>query len=97
MMNRYHFKYSRIKEDSALLLQTREVDNRIKVISALDELVAKGVILKYSTEELKEKRKIIDVTYTLYPSHHFISEQKVANKRETDNKLAFFDQSKTCG
>lgn len=82
-MNNYHFTYSTVKE-SALLLQTRESDNRKKVISALKELINKNIIYKYDIHEEKKGRTINQIKYTIYPSKEFISEQKAANKRSKD-------------
>lgn len=82
VMNGYHFMYSGLK-DSGLLQQTRERDNRNKVISALDELVRCKVLMSYQIDERKEGRKIVDVKYTVSPSMEFIKEQKAANMRDT--------------
>ena len=83
IMNSYHFMFSGLK-NSGLLQQSRERDNRSKVVSALEELVSQGVIAKYQTDEQMKGRTVVDVKYTIYPSHHFISEQKAANKRASD-------------
>jgi hypothetical protein len=83
-MNNYHFMYSDIKH-SGLLQQGREVDNRQKVISCLEELKTQKVITRYQSDERKEGRRIIDVKYTVYPASEFIAEQKAANKRNTDH------------
>ena len=82
--NSYHFQYSSIRR-SGLLQQTTERDNRKKVISSLNELVAQGVASGYEHKERKDGRKIIDVVYEIYPSMDFVSEQKAANKRVKDN------------
>ena len=85
MINDYHLMYSTINR-SGLLQQTLLKNNRSKVASALDELIKIGVLSKYETEARKEGRKIVDVKYTFFPAKSFISEQKAANKRETDGK-----------
>ena len=85
-MNSYHFMYSDVKE-SALLQQSTERDNRKKVISCLEEAIEEKVISRYETDERKQGRKIVDVKYTVFPTSEFISEQKAANKRSTDNHL----------
>ncbi len=87
-LNDYHFLYSDIKQASGLLQQKREIDNRQKVISSLEELKKKNVIISYKTEERKEGRKIIEVKYTVIAHPDFITEQKAANKRENDKKIA---------
>ncbi len=86
MINDYHLMYSKVNR-SGLLQQSTEKNNRRKVISALDELVSIGVLSKYETEDRKEGRKIVDVKYTFFPAKSFITEQKAANKRESDAKV----------
>ena len=78
--NDYHFMYSDL-ENSGLLQQSRETDNRKKVISALNELKKQEVIRRYIVNEKLEGRKIKDIKYTIEPSYVFITEQKAANKR----------------
>jgi hypothetical protein len=85
-MNDYHFMYSDLK-NSGLLQQATETDNRKKALSALNELVKKGVISRFVIEEKKEKRKITDMKYTVYPSTEFVGEQKAANKRAKDGYM----------
>lgn len=76
----YHFMYSELRE-SGLLQQARELHNRQKVKSALDELKNRGVLFNYETYERKEGRKIVDVKYVVFPTPDFTHEQKAANKR----------------
>ncbi len=83
-MNNYHFMYSDVKH-SGLLQQGREIDNRQKVASCLEELKAQQVITRYVSDERKEGRRIVDVKYTVYPAPEFIAEQKAANKRKTEH------------
>lgn len=80
--NTYHFLFSTIDADSGLLQQSTPSRNRQKVVSALNELVEKGVISRYAFEERKKGRTIIDVKYIITPSRTFIAEQKAANKRK---------------
>ncbi len=82
LMTSHHFMFSTIKAESGLLRAKREIDNRSKVLTALDELKEKGAISSYEIEEKREGRKIADVKYTVTPTHEFSTEQKVANKRE---------------
>ena len=84
LINNYHFMYSDLKS-TGLLQQSREIDNRKKVLSALNELKEKNIIANYETDERKESRAIADVKYIIYPSNEFISEQKAANKRTSDS------------
>jgi hypothetical protein len=86
LMNDYHFMYSDLKK-SGLLQQTREVDNRSKVIDALKELVKRGVLMLYKADDRKMGTKIMDVKYTLSPSADFVKEQKASNRRAYDNKI----------
>ncbi len=85
--NTYNFMYSDIKQASGLMQQGREVDNRIKLKSALDELIERAVLLKYDSEDQKEGRKIIDVKYIVTASPEFVGEQKAANKRSKDSEM----------
>lgn len=85
LMDTYHFMFSDVKQSSGLLQQTRDIDNRRKMISALDELQNNGVLLSFDATELKEGRKVVDVKYTVTGAPDFIREQKAANKRERDN------------
>ena len=72
-LNDYHFTFSDIQQASGLLQQQRDIDNRRKVIDALDELKAKNVIIDYQTDERKNGRKITDVKYVIRPHQEFIS------------------------
>lgn len=85
LMNDYHFMFSDLKS-SALLQQATEGKNRIKVSSALDELIKCGVLARYKTEDHKQGRIISDVKYTVYPTSDFVREQKAANKRGNQNQ-----------
>jgi hypothetical protein len=86
-MNEYHFMYSDIEQSSGLLQQGRETDNRKKVISSLKELQKCGILMRYTADERKQGRKVIDIKYTLYAGSDFIREQKAANKRATNSEL----------
>lgn len=88
LINTYHFMFTDLKE-SGLLQQSREVDNRRKVLSALDELKQKNIIANYETHERKKGRTISNVKYTIIPSNEFIHEQKAANKRLTDAESTY--------
>lgn len=79
--NTYHFLYSTLARSSALLRQTRPVDNRRKVISALEELKRCKILRSYRAQMEKHGSKIMDVKYTIKPSLEFIDEQKAANRR----------------
>ena len=94
--------YSSIKAASLLLRAKHEGKNRLKVLAALDELKANGTIYSYEIEEKREGRKIVDIKYTITPTHEFSSEQKAANKRANiieqkaaKNDLQIVDKSKS--
>lgn len=93
IINDYHFMYSKLERDSGLLQQGRVNDNRRKVLAALDELKKRSVIQSYEAEPKKDGRRIIDVKYLVVPTQSFVGEQKAANKRQSDNKVAISKQS----
>lgn len=82
LITTHHFLFSTIKAESSLLRLAREIDNRIKVITALEELKKTGTIFSYEISEIKKGRKIVDVKYTVTPTHEFSREQKAANARK---------------
>ena len=84
-MNDYHFMFSSIKQ-SGLLQRETDNKNRLKVISSLNELVERGVLMSYTTHDVKEGRKIMDVKYVVKASPNFVSEQKASNKRNLNNQ-----------
>ena len=85
--NTYHFLYSTLARSSALLRQKRPVDNRRKVISALEELKKRKILRSYQTRMTKDGSKITDVKYTIKPTLQFINEQKTANRRSREASL----------
>ena len=86
-VNNYHFRYTDVAKNSGLLQQKGMQHNRTKLQSALKELQNKGVLRKWSAEEVKEGRKIMDVSYTVFPTQEFVAEQKASNKRARDNQV----------
>lgn len=87
-INDYHFMYSDIKQTSGLLRQKSERENRKKVLSALEELKIRKVVLSYKTDDRKEGRTVVDVKYTINAHPKFISEQKAANKQANIRNIA---------
>lgn len=79
--NDYHFTFSSVVQESALLQQTSDRHNRQKLHEALEELIKKKVIREYKVEFKKDGSKVIDATYLVFPTAEFIQEQKAANKR----------------
>jgi len=84
IITEYHFKYSNVKQNSGLLQQKSDRDNRKKLASALDELKERNVLRDWIYKPVKEGRKVVDVVYTVYAGREFIGEQKAANKRASD-------------
>ncbi len=79
----YNILYSELKQ-SGLLQQAREIDNRLKVNKAFDELVKRDVLMQWSGTVHMNGRIIVDVKYEMSPSVKFSGEQKAANKRLND-------------
>mgnify|MGYP000867452471 CR=1 FL=1 len=81
---------ARIKRDSALLHgYKRERDAVAALDEAWDELKALGALaLVKKAEQRGARAKLEDVTYTLFPSREFSAEQKAANRRQSDARLA---------
>ena len=86
LVNSYHFMYSELK-NSGLLQQATEDKNRVKAEEGLNELVTKRILMRWEKDVRKQGRRIVDVKYTVYPSSDFVSEQKAANKRNTDQYM----------
>ena len=81
VMMPYKLLFSNIKRDSGYLQQSTDNNNRKKVIHAFKELCENNIIDSYEIKEKKAGRKIIDVTYIIYPTESFSKEQRAANKR----------------
>lgn len=94
MTETYHFRYLTVKAESHYLEGKTERNNRKKMIDTLDELKAHGILMFYEAQEIKEGRKIIDVTYTVTASLDFRTEQKAANAAVNKRKLGVVDKSK---
>jgi hypothetical protein len=58
---------------------------------SLDELKSRRVLMEYNEDICKEGRKIVDVKYTVRPSQEFVTEQKAANKRDSNNNVKALD------
>lgn len=85
LIDNYHFLFSEVKQSSGLLQQATEGRNRAKLLSALDELKGKSVLLHYVIKEIKDGRKVVDVKYIVTAAPEFVGEQKAANKRDRQN------------
>lgn len=84
--NSYHTLFSSL-EESGLLQQGTPRDNRKKALNALETLVKREVLERYTSTEKREGRRILDVKYIMYPSAEFVKDQKAANKRASDNYM----------
>jgi len=77
----YSIKLSTILRDSGAKAYPKLVDSLRQVRKALEEMKAKEAIFKYNEEKVMDKRKLIDVKFTLFPHTSFIGEVKHANGR----------------
>lgn len=79
--------YSTIKRDSGLLGEyARERAAIDAVQKAFDDLKLKGVLNRLERRNLTgQRRKLLDVVFTIWPSFDFVKEVKAANKRQTDS------------
>jgi hypothetical protein len=84
--NSFQMRYSTIKRDSALLNGYKQERQAIAALDAAwQELKSLGTLSQVKKAELRGLRaKLEDVTYTLYPSREFTTEQKAANRRQGD-------------
>ena len=67
---------STILRDSGTHQSERGANNLREVEKALQELLAKRVLMRYETDILRGQRnKVIDAKYTLHPDMDFINER----------------------
>ena len=82
LLSPYTIKMSTILRDSGTHQSERGANNLREVEKALQELLAKKILMRYETEILRGKRnKVIDAKYTLHPDMGFINEARKANSR----------------
>lgn len=82
----YHFKLSAIQRDSGLLRGNRAAKNITAVERALEELKDAHVLNHWEKEERRgERRKLLEVVYTVHATMEFASEQREANARSRDH------------
>lgn len=88
--NNFEMRYSTIKRDSALLDgYKRERDALAALDAAWEELKELGALyLIKKAEQRGLRNKLEDVTYILHPSLKFQTEQKAANRRNSDAQTA---------
>lgn len=80
----FRLSYSTVKRDSGLLNEySRERAAVDALQQALDELKEKGVLSNIErTDQTGPRKKILDVSFTVWPSFEFVKEVKAANKRQ---------------
>lgn len=88
----YKLVFSDVDRDSGLMHHTVLTRRIASLRQAIDELVGNGTLSKYDENPLREGRKVVDMTFMLYPSSAFIKDMKAANARqkhirESHNKL----------
>ena len=71
----------------ALIQYLTTINVEISVDSFIPESTFFESANEYRCDIKKDGRKIVDVKYTVQSGHHFVGEQKAANKRDTGNKL----------
>jgi hypothetical protein len=82
LLSPYTIKMSTILRDSGTHQSERGANNLREVEKALQELLAKRVLMRYETDILRGQRnKVIDAKYTLHPDMDFINEARKANSR----------------
>lgn len=87
LTNSYNFTLSSVIKNSALLQMKNLRDNKLKCERALDELVEMSVIRDWQIMNIyKDGKKITDVSYEIFASHHFVKEVKAARKRLNDSR-----------
>lgn len=89
MLHSFVLQYSTVFRDSGLLNEYSRTRDAIKALSGcIDELIEHGVLSRVESKNVygENKKKIIDVVYTLYPTQKFVGEVKAANARLRDLK-----------
>jgi hypothetical protein len=82
LMDPYTVRMSTVLRDSGTYSAPRGNNNAREIRNALDELVQKDILMNYKEKFVRgAHNKILDITYTLWPSVHFINEVKKANAR----------------
>jgi hypothetical protein len=88
MSNSFEMRFSTIQRDSALLSGYKVQRQAVAALDeAWEELKTSGALnVVKKVEQRGARKKIEDVVYTIFPSQKFASEQKAANKRNTDGR-----------
>jgi hypothetical protein len=92
-MDAYEVLFSSIQRDSGLLPDNRRTNDNLKASrSAFDELCASQVLFSWERlDERRERRKIIDIKYSLQAHADFIKDVKAANARAKDSRSSLSD------
>lgn len=85
LMDPYRTLLTTIARDSGMLTHSRMSGKIATLERALEELVARGVLLTFKAIKRMDGNAIDDVEYVLTPSSHFVSETKAANARDNRN------------
>ena len=87
----YTVRFSSIQRDSGLLEYKRQRDAVRKLDEALEELRSQHVLSSFKKEEVKgERNRILNVSYTLSPTHDFVKQIKAANRRQSNDQKQIF-------
>jgi hypothetical protein len=78
--NPYEIKLSTIVRDSGMKAYKTISERSRQVEKALNELKENKVITRFAATPENEKRKILDILYSLYMSEEFVADAKKANK-----------------
>ncbi len=86
LITSYEIWLSTIQRDSGHLECKRQADTIRKLEDALEELITNQVLSEFNRVETVngERRKIIDIKYSLKPHLEFIKDVKASNKRQSE-------------
>lgn len=86
MLNSFEMRFSTVKRDSGLLSGYARARDAVAALdSAWEEVKAMGVLAKvHKSEQRGPRARLEDVAYTLYPSPAFATEQRAANRRQSE-------------
>lgn len=78
-------------------LSERMAENTRAMKNALDVLIKEGILSDYDTEQVLDRRKLIDVRYTIRPSENFVKQAKAANHQSKQMLLKDLKQRTKMG
>jgi hypothetical protein len=84
----YHFKMLDMLNNAGHTPSARIRQDRAKLDSALESLMAEQVLLHFDSSPIKDGRTVVDFKYVVEACPEFISEQIRANKLIKDNRLS---------